>query len=132
MSIYIYPVFYSETTLIANYLELDDFPNGRIGDLVFLFPQHIPNEAKSIVYRYSDYKRINGYNIYLEMELPANLFESEKQRITNMFLNDNAIKINEEEGFTVIIKDSVSSYHQAFYYCDEQLKVKYKLWFLGW
>ena len=65
------------------------------------------------------------------------LYESEKQRIIEMQeiksnFNDNAGETKEDDGFTRIVLSQGGGYDQIFYYCDDQLKVKYWMWNLGW
>jgi len=132
-------IFYSETTLIENYMQFDDTNNANYVKENSFLPEYIPNEAKAIIYRYCDYKRIaGGMDVYLEMELPQDLYESKKQTMialqnrieNNSNYNDSGAK--EYDGFTAIVLLRGGGYDEIFYYSDEQLKVIYELWSLGW
>ena len=138
--ILIVPIFMSETTATENYLQFDNFPNERKGNIEQLFPEYIPDEAKSVSYHYCYYCRIgSGFEICLEMELPPDIYENEKQRIMKNKSYENVHGIRPcrhgeaGEGFTaIVLREQGKGYDQTFLYCDEQMKVKYMLWSLGW
>ena len=130
------PLFYSETAAIENYMMFDNRVNGIMRPVIF--PEFIPSEAKSVTYRYTFYRTVTGgSSAYLEMELPIELYENEKQRVIELHgTKDRVVNehlgIKEYIGFTPIVFSRGGGIDEIFYYCDEGLVVKYSIWDLGW
>ena len=129
--IFLTPPFVSETTSIENYLQTDNIPTflqeTKRGDFRPLFPENIPDDAKSIVYHYRRMIDFPGsFYMYLEMELPPDLYENEKQRIMQLIPHD-VEPIVEDDFVTIFVKPEDGA-GGRFSYCDERMIVKYTTW----